>query len=105
YHGYDLDATAPPPGLNTWTVNDTANFDITNHGLLWCKSGNIGVFGVKVWVSDTLGYTLEATLTVNVLQSPPIPGFSPFAIVLGLLLALTTGILHRRKNHKTTSTQ
>jgi hypothetical protein len=56
-----------PSRLDTWWLNDTANFNIGSNGRI-TSIGVLtpGVFGVQVFVNDTYDNTLIATFTVIV---------------------------------------
>jgi hypothetical protein len=68
---YDLNAT-DPSGLDTWWVNDTTYFSIDNSGVITNSSTlNLGVYGLQVWVNDTLNHVKSATFSVTVLDNTP----------------------------------
>jgi len=63
---YDLNAT-DFSGIGVWWVNDTTNFAIDGTGVITnAVLLTIRVYSLRVNVSDTLGYTQTATITVTV---------------------------------------
>jgi len=107
---YDLNATASPPGIDEWWINDTVHFTIDSLGIITNATPlPPGVYGLQVWVNDTQGNTLTATFKVTVQETttttttipttspPPIPGFPGEAIVLAITLGLGTMLLLRRR--------
>ena len=74
---YDLDATACPPGLDTWWVNDTS-FVIDSYGLL--SNNTILVvrnYGLEIWCNDTNGNTISAIIRITVQDTTPPVWISP----------------------------
>jgi len=68
---YDLNAT-DPAGIDRWWINDTVHFVISGAGVITnATSLAIGVYGVAVWVNDTLGSTLNGNFTVTVQDTCP----------------------------------
>jgi len=89
---YDLDATAMPPGLDTWWINDTARFSINQYGVITnIVTLTAGVYPIQVWVNDTYGNTITAIfiLTVHAPSSPPNPPpLLSYAIIVAGVMAL-----------------
>ena len=107
---YDLNATAPPPGIDRWWINDTVHFVINGLGIITNITPlPLGVYGLQVWVNDTHGNTITAAFRVTVQETttttttttttnpPPIPGFPGEAILLALTLGLGSILLLRRR--------
>jgi parallel beta-helix repeat protein len=64
---YDLNASAAPPGLATWWLNDTRLFAINHAGVVTNSTTlDLGVYPLRVSVNDTYGNTLTAAFTVTV---------------------------------------
>ena len=98
---YDLNATAPPPGLDStsWQVSDSTHFHIDSYGVLTTPASlPVGSYPVTVTVRDTRGNQLSATLTITVTPPPIIPGFPWPAILLALAATLTLGLGRRKTN-------
>lgn len=98
---YQLSAT-DFGGLDTWWINDTSHFTISNNGLITnIIPLPVGIYGLQVWVNDTSANTLTAIFTINVQGSttplPGIPGFPMIAIVVGLIIGVSLGIIVRHK--------
>ena len=96
---YDLNATAPPPGLDgtSWWVSDTTRFRIDSYGVLSTPTPlPAGSYPLTVTVRDRRGNQLSATFTVTVILPPVIPGFPPLAITLALVAGLTLGLWRRK---------
>ncbi len=96
---YDLNAT-DPSGISTWWLNDTTNFAINNEGIVSnLVTLAVGQYPLHVSVNDTAGNLLEGTFSVFVQPgptAPPIPGFPVGTIILGLIIAITLGLVSRR---------
>lgn len=68
---YDLDATSSV-SLDKWWINDTIHFSISSQGVITNTSVlSVGTYGLQVWVNDTLGNELTATLLVTVEDTTP----------------------------------
>jgi hypothetical protein len=68
---YQVNAT-DPRDIDTWWINDTTNFAISATGVVTnIVSLAIGVYGLQVWVNDTLDNTQTATFTVTVDDTLP----------------------------------
>ena len=66
---YDLDAT-DPSGIDSWWLNDTGHFAIDSNGVITNISAlSVGIYGIQIWVNDTLGNTLTATFDVKVVET------------------------------------
>lgn len=67
-----IDLNATDILLDSWWLNDTAQFMIDNEGLL-TSIGIIpvGIYGVQVWVNDTSSNTISAIFTVSVIDTKP----------------------------------
>ena len=93
-------------GIDTWWLNDTTHFSISNSGFI---TNNIllsvGAYGLQIWVNDTSANTLTATVTIIVQAATPalpsIPGFPLVAIVIGIALSLSLGLCFRNKRRLT----
>ena len=84
---YDLDATAMPPGLDTWWISDTKRFSINRYGVITNVTTLIaGVYPIQVWVNDTYGNTITAIFTLTV-RAPhqPLPPLSYTLIIAGVM--------------------
>ncbi|MFW9864245.1 MAG: nitrous oxide reductase family maturation protein NosD, partial [Candidatus Thorarchaeota archaeon] len=67
---YDLNATARPPGLDSWWLNDTLNFDIDQNGTITNRTVLfLGVFGLQVFVNDSDGNTLSEVFSLTVIDT------------------------------------
>ncbi len=69
---YDLNASAMPPGLDHWWINNSVQFSISSIGIVT----NItilddGDYTLQVWVWDTLGTALHTQFTIRVLSTEP----------------------------------
>ena len=74
---YDLDAS-DMSGIDTWWLNDTTHFGIDSQGLVTNSTFlSARVYGIQVWVNDTIGYTLSGTFTVTVQDSAPPTWMTP----------------------------
>ncbi len=63
---YELSAS-DLSGLHKWWLNDTAHFDISDDGVVTSLAVMpVGIYGLQVWVNDTIGNTLTAAFTVVV---------------------------------------
>lgn len=77
---YDLDATASPPCIDMWWIDDETYFNIDALGTITnCTKLTPGDYDIQVWVNDTLGNELTDSFTLTVADgSPPeleeIPG-------------------------------
>jgi hypothetical protein len=61
-----------PSGISTWWLNDTARFAVSADGLVTnIVSLEEGTYGLRIWVNDTLGNTLNGTFSVNVQDTLP----------------------------------
>jgi len=68
---YDLDAT-DMSGIDSWWLNDTIHFSISSSGIITNASIlEIGIYGLTVWVNDTLGNTQMAEFSVTVRDVTP----------------------------------
>jgi len=69
---YDLNATAPPPGLDEWWLDDTVNFQISNIGIVTNITSLVdGTYPLQVWVNDTQGNIITDIFTVTVETESP----------------------------------
>jgi len=74
---YDVDATASPPGIDTWSIDDENNFSIDSMGTITNDTIlSPGNYDIQVWVSDTLGNTITGTFTLSVTDASP-PTWNP----------------------------
>jgi len=65
-------AALDPSGISAWWLNDTVRFAVSADGLVTSNvSLDEGTYGVRVWVNDTLGNTLNGTFSVNVQDTLP----------------------------------
>ena len=82
----------------------TTNFDINSEGIVSnLVTLAVDQYGLHVSVNDTAGNLLEGTFSVIVQPAPtapPIPGFPVITIVLGLIMAITLGLVSRRRISK-----
>lgn len=98
---YDLNAS-DPSGLDTWWLNDTANFNIGSNGRITSIGVlTLGVFGVQVFVNDTYGNVLIGTFTI-IVEDTTFPTWVQLAIGSFIGGAAIVGIgtfmvLRRRK--------
>lgn len=107
---YDLNAAAPPPGIDKWWINDTTHFHIDGYGVLTNATPlQLGTYGVRVWVNDTTGSTITAAFKVVVTEEipttetttqPPIPGFPLEAILPALAAAITLTLVRKHRKGK-----
>ena len=68
---YDLNATALPPGIVSWRVNDTA-FTIDSIGIITNVTGiSDGFYPLQVWANDSLGEEITSVFTIIVDTLPP----------------------------------
>ncbi len=68
---YNLNAS-DPSGVDSWWVNDTLHFSITQQGLIQNATKlNPGAIGLQIWVNDTWGNTQTVNLTVFIDNMPP----------------------------------
>ena len=84
---YELNAT-DTSGIDSFWVNDTANFAIDGQGVLTSVTSlDIGTYGLHVSVNDTNGYTLTHAFAVIVseVESVPIPSEWIFIGIVGLV--------------------
>lgn len=84
---YKLNAT-DTSGIDSFWVNDTAHFEIDNHGILTNTATlDIGTYGIQVSVNDTNGYTLSNSFSVIVLgpEIAPIPTEWIFIGIVGII--------------------
>jgi parallel beta-helix repeat protein len=64
---YDLNATASPPGPQTWSLNDTSHFDITEKGVITNNTDlSCGIYGIRVQVDDAYGRFITGNFSVTV---------------------------------------
>jgi hypothetical protein len=72
-HGLSYRLTAiDPSGISTWWLNDTARFAVSADGLVTSiVSLGEGTYGLRIWVNDTLGHTLNGTFSVSVQDTLP----------------------------------
>ncbi|MHA2323178.1 MAG: right-handed parallel beta-helix repeat-containing protein, partial [Candidatus Thorarchaeota archaeon] len=57
-------------GLDTWWIDDTMHFAIDTSGIVInITSLPVGTYGLHVWVNDTLGYVLDSTFDVIVVDT------------------------------------
>jgi hypothetical protein len=67
---YNLNAS-DPSGISTWWINDTAHFVIDSSGVITNTTPlAVGVYGIEVWVNDTLNNIQTAEFSVWVLTPP-----------------------------------
>lgn len=63
---YDLNAT-DPSGIDDWWLNDTSNFDINTDGVVTNNIAlEVQVYGLQVWVNDTVNDVLSANFSITV---------------------------------------
>ncbi len=68
---YDLNATASPPGIDTWWLNNTS-FSIDAIGIITNVTGlSDGYYPLRVWVNDSLGEEISSVFTIIVDTLPP----------------------------------
>lgn len=59
-------------GISMWWLNDTARFAVNADGLVTSiVSLEEGIYGLQVWVNDTMGNTLNGTFSVSVQDTLP----------------------------------
>jgi len=70
---YDLNATSMPPGLDHWWIDNSAQFSITDFGIITnITMLDDGVYPLNVFVWDTLGMALHAEFTITVSNTTPV---------------------------------
>lgn len=90
YIYYDLDATATPPGINQWWLNDTTLFTIDQYGVLTnLVMLGAGTYWVEVSVSDWIGNVITAGFNIVVYgwMTNDIP---IFAFIIGTVAVVST---------------
>jgi len=100
----DLDATATPPGLAHWWLNDTTLFAIDQHGVLTNRVVlAVGTYSVEVSVSDWMNNTITARVAIIVrpwtIHEIPVVVFivGMVAVVSAAASASIIGIARRRR--------
>ena len=80
---YDLNAI-DNSGIDQWWLNNTQSFAISQDGVI-TNTGDleVGDYGIRVWVNDTLGNTRSGVFTLTVEPSPASFPTELLLIVLG----------------------
>lgn len=109
---YDMNATARPPGVDHWWINDTVHFSISSYGVLTNASAlSPGTYGLEVRVYDHEGRFASARISI-VVPAPSTPTtttspglFSPqdlmlIAGIIGVAVAVVLVVSYTRKRTK-----
>ncbi len=98
--------------ISGWYLNDSTHFDFQVHiiGIKGDLNGSLqsvgvippGIYGLALTIMDIHDNVLYTTITITVVPvaPPPIPGFPFIAIVIGLLLALSSIIIYRVEKYR-----
>lgn len=91
---YDVNATARPPGVHHWWINDTTHFSISTYGFITNASSiTPGSYGLEIRVYDYEGRFTSAVISI-VISEPSTPTttntlepFPPEIMMLVIVLA------------------
>lgn len=94
---YDVNATALPPGIHHWWVNDTEHFSISSFGVITNASViTPGIYGLEIRIYDYAGRFSSASISI-VISEPSTPttptGPEPSPLQDPLLVLTISGVV------------
>ncbi|MHA1576456.1 MAG: hypothetical protein ACTSU3_03770 [Candidatus Thorarchaeota archaeon] len=95
---YQLNATDQTE-IDRWWVNDTANFDVYVGSVTSVGALEIGVYGLEVFVNDTLGNTesVEFSVTVGAVGGIDVDPMLVTVAVVGVLVVVIVLVIFLKK--------